>query len=132
MSAPDTPRSSPDPSVDDRDALRTVHRTAALARLSIDPDEERKLAGDFARILASFHALSEVDDAPGDAPGEGADSSGEGDAVVPRRADEPAPFAETAALLDAAPQPIDASDGGDDAEAEGRFFGVPKTLGGPE
>jgi aspartyl/glutamyl-tRNA(Asn/Gln) amidotransferase C subunit len=99
----------------DEDGEAIVLRTAALARLSIDAKEARGLARDFARILAAFRTLEEVDRAdagaapppprPTDAP--------------PRRPDEPAPFPDPGVLLAAAPDPEDG------------FFGVPKTLGGP-
>jgi len=38
-----------------------VRRTAELARLSITDEEAARLAPPFARILAHFHALAEVD-----------------------------------------------------------------------
>jgi aspartyl/glutamyl-tRNA(Asn/Gln) amidotransferase C subunit len=98
-----------------------VRRTAALARLSIGAAETRRLAGDFERILAAFRGLAEVDRTDG--PGESGAPETAG-APVPRRADEPAPFAGAARLFDAAPDAVDDAGGG-------RFFAVPKTLEGP-
>lgn len=59
----------------------TVRRIAELARLELDDDEVRRLAGELASILGHFEALDEAE-AEGAGAGEGADVDGEaGDAV---------------------------------------------------
>jgi aspartyl-tRNA(Asn)/glutamyl-tRNA(Gln) amidotransferase subunit C len=95
---------------DAEDVRAVVARTAALARLEVGDAEVERLSGEFARILAAFSHLAELDLVegaadPGPAPGE-----------ARTRSDEPRPSGLREALLANAPEPIDG------------FFGVPKTI----
>jgi aspartyl-tRNA(Asn)/glutamyl-tRNA(Gln) amidotransferase subunit C len=96
--------SQPDPEL--------VRRTAALARLSITDEEARALAPQFARILAAFGTLAELelDD------GEAMVRAGGDQAVL--RDDEPRPSLAPDAVLRNAP------------EREDDFYRVPRTVGG--
>lgn len=88
--------------------------TAALARLSIEPDEARELAADFAVILASFQAALErsgpaEDGAPGPC-----------EHPPPLRADVPRPSDRAADIRAAAPELCDG------------HFRVPPAIGDAE
>jgi len=96
----------------ERAALDGVTRAAALARLEISATERPELARQFARILAAFESLGELDVAgvePMTSPIEAHD-------IV--REDRARTSAERERLLANAPQ------------RAGEFFGVPKTVGG--
>jgi len=105
--------SNPDPSAE----RELVHKTAALARLSIGAAEEARLGAQFARILGAFHSLSElnVEGVPETTGGPRPASA----AFGRLRADEPRASLERAAALVNAPQ------------QDGEFYVVPKTVGGP-
>jgi aspartyl-tRNA(Asn)/glutamyl-tRNA(Gln) amidotransferase subunit C len=92
--------------------LELLHRTAALARLELSPEEAAALVPQVDAILAHFEVLSTVD-VEGVPPTLGAT-----DLVDVRRSDEPRPPGPSEALLGNAP------------DRQGEYFGVPKTIGG--
>jgi len=91
-----------------------VRRTAELARLSITDEEAARFAPQFARILAHFQTLAEVD-LEGVEPTTGA--SGLCDVL---RADEPRESLPPEEALANAPERIE------------DFYSVPKTIGGDQ
>ncbi len=94
-------------------AEELVRRTAALARLEVTDQEVARLAPQFARILAAFEALAEIDVA-------GAETMERAGRAEPmERADEERPALGCEAALGNAPR------------REGDYFSVPKTVGGP-
>ena len=85
-------------------------KTAALARLDVSAEEVARLGADFARILAAFQDLSDLD-VDGVEPMFGPNALRN---VL--RSDEARPSLDTDQALAAAP------------DRDGDFFGVPKTL----
>jgi len=92
--------------------LETMRKTAHLARLDIGEAEMAKLAGQFARILEAFQAISKLD-VEGVEP-----MTGPADLSDVTREDRPRPSLERERLLENAP------------ERENEYFRVPKTVGG--
>ena len=100
---------------DSSDAESVVRRAAALARIELSGDEIARLGPQFEQILASFHALGEVELGPDEGSGEI-----ESDAPGVTRTDTPWPSLPADRALDGAPHRIE------------DFYGVPKTIGGSE
>jgi aspartyl-tRNA(Asn)/glutamyl-tRNA(Gln) amidotransferase subunit C len=103
---------------DERTALETVDRVAALARLELPPGDRPELARQFERILAAFRSLSELDVEgvePMTSPIEASD-------VL--REDRPREFGDEGA--------VEGSERllGNAPARQGDFFAVPKTVGG--
>lgn len=95
------------------DALNELRAAARLARLQLDPAEERALAHTFGGLLDAFRSLQEVDvseESPLAVLG--------GDRPSALRADEPRSGLDRDELLSRAP------------EAHDGMFRVPRTVGG--
>lgn len=98
----------------DTNGTERVIRTAALARLALEPGEAAVFGPQFDAILENFRVLSELDlehEEPMTSPLTHGDVS---------RADEPRPSMDRTKLLQQAPDPRDG------------FYGVPKTIGGKQ
>ena len=94
--------------------LELLRQTAALARLELTDEEAATLAPQFDAILGHFEVLASLD-TEGVPPTLGATALRD-----VKRADEPRPSGLDERLLEGAP------------DRRGRFFGVPKTIGGEE
>jgi aspartyl-tRNA(Asn)/glutamyl-tRNA(Gln) amidotransferase subunit C len=94
-----------------------VRATASLARLELADAEAAELGGQLEHILSAFRTLAEAD-VEGVPPMIG--PSEQPDVLRPDRASPARDRLGRDALLRSAPQ------------REGEFFGVPKTIGGPQ